>query len=109
MERTRLAYGGGEGIAFGLQPDQSPVSLVPDWIIPGTLVLAPVLTRLSADYGRDVALVVDELSAPCLDCARNTYLGDLCFECEERHDALAYNIEPAMALERAGAFNPRED
>jgi len=99
----------GEGVAFGLLEDQSPVTLIPDWILPGTLILAPTLARLTEDYGRDVALVVDELSEPCELCARNTYLGDVCFECTERMDALVYNIEPALALERSGAFSPRCD
>ena len=105
----RLAYGGGESVAFGLLEEQSPVTLVPDWIIPSALILAPTLARLTEDYGRDVAFIVDELSGPCLDCGRNTYLTDVCFECQERIDALAYNIEPAIALERAGTFNPRCD
>jgi len=99
----------GEGIAMGMLEEQSPVTLVPDWVLPGTLILAPTLERLTEDYGRDVALVVDELSEPCTLCARNTYLGGPCFECSERMDALVHNIEPALALERSGAFSPRCD
>ena len=105
----RIATGGGEGVAFGLLVEQSPATLVPDWVLPGTLILAPTLARITEDYGRDVALMVDDLSGPCLSCARNTYLADICFDCQERIDALAHNIEPAVALERAGTFNPRED
>jgi hypothetical protein len=75
--------GGGEGFAWGLPEDRSPMSAIPDWVIPGTLVLAPVLERITSDYGRDVAFVVDSLSAPCAHCARNAYRG-LCFECEDR-------------------------
>ena len=104
-----LAYGGGEGLAFGLLEEQSPATLIPDWVRPSALILAPTLARITEDYGRDVALIVDELSGPCLDCGRNTYSADLCFDCQERHDALAHNIEPAIALERAGTFSPREE
>jgi hypothetical protein len=100
--------GGGEGFAWGLPEEQSPMTLIPDWMIPGTLVLAPVLERIASDYGRDVAFVVDSLSAPCERCARNTYRGGLCIECEEYVDARA-GIEPAMVLERSGAFSPRCD
>lgn len=105
----RLAYGGGEGTALGLLEEQSPVTLVPDWVLPGTLILAPVLERITEDYGRHVAFVVDDLSEPCVVCARNTYLGGTCFECSERLDALVFNVEPALALEKTGAFSPRCD
>ncbi len=106
---VRVATGDGEGMAMGLTEEQPPVTLIPDWIIPGTLILAPVLERLTEDYGRDVAFVVDDLSAPCDVCARNTYLGGVCFECSERLDAEILNIKPAMALERTGAYSPRCD
>lgn len=106
---VRVATGDGEGMAMGLTEEQPPVTLIPDWIIPGTLILAPVLERLTEDYGRDVAFIVDDLSGPCDVCARNTYLAGICFECQERIDALAHNIQPAISLEHAGTFNPREE
>lgn len=84
------------------------MTAVPDWIIPGTLVLAGTLERITADYGRDVALLVDEDSHPCERCARNTYGGGLCLECAEYLDATERNIEPAIALEAAGTFSPQE-
>lgn len=92
-----------------IEKQQSPGMLIPDWVIPGTLILAPVLERIANEYGRDVAFIVDDLSAPCEACARNTFMGGVCFECEERLDALLLNIEPAMALEKVGAYSPRCD
>lgn len=89
----------GEGIRWGLQPEQSPETLIPDTIRPGALILAPVLEQLAEDYGRDVAFVVDQMSGPCEICARNTYNAEVCDDCAARMDG---------DLERAGTFSPRE-
>ena len=96
----REAAARGEGIRWGLMADQSPATLIPDTITPGALILAPVLSQLAEDYGRDVAFVVDQMSEPCLFCARNTYNAEVCDDCAARLDG---------DLEQAGTFNPREE
>ena len=103
----RLAYGDGDGAAFGLLEDQSPVTLIPDSIEPGALVLADVLMRLTQNYGSEVAFIVDELNGPCESCARNTYGGGKCVECEAR-DTIGPLVDE-QTTEQAGAFSPRCD
>ena len=99
---VRVASGGGEGAAFGITEDASPATLLPDWVQDGLLVSGFVLETLARQYGLIAAEAADDLSHPCVRCARNTYgpTGTLCDECA------AYL---AGDMEQGGGWSPRED
>lgn len=99
---VRQANGGGDGRQFGVCEDTSPATLIPDWVQDGLLVSGFVLETLARQYGLIAAEAADDLSHPCVRCARHTYgpTGTLCDECA---------AHLAGDMEQGGGWSPRED
>lgn len=72
---------------------------------PGDRVTAATLATITAEIGRNTAMMVDEASGPCPVCGLNTYrVNLLCNECaaEPYEDARALDADAAGYGYRAG-------
>ena len=105
----------GEGARWGLQPDQSPATLIPDSIRPGQRVSAFTLSRVAEDYGDAAARALDAALYPCPCCGVAFYSPDgwgLCERCDAEENGeperFAVIVNEA-ALEAAGTYSPREE
>lgn len=110
---TTMTRARGEGGRWGLQPEQSPISLIPDSITPGQRVTAFTLSQIADDYGMAAAEALDNALYPCPMCGLAFYAPDgwgLCEVCDgdDTADRRSVTIDEA-ALEQIGAYSPRCD
>ena len=105
----------GEGAAFGLIEELSPMTLIPDCITDGQRVNAFVLMRVARDYGTESAEALDAATYPCPICGMAFYSLDgwgICERCDLSEGEAAGLVtihDHEMRLELAGAYSPRCD
>ena len=105
----------GEGVAFGLVEEVSPMSLIPDCITDGQRVNAFVLMRVHEDYGAESAQALDAATYPCPLCGLAFYSEadwGICERCELDSAEAAGLVtihDHEVRLELSGAYTPRCD
>ena len=81
-----------EGARWGLQPEQSPMTLIPDWLQPGSPVTAYTLSHIAHNYGDAAAKAVDAASGPCPVCALHTFGAVVCNGCRREPNDDVLNV-----------------
>jgi hypothetical protein len=106
---------GGEGVAFGLSEQVSPMTLIPDCIHDGQRVNAFVLMRIDTDYSPESARALDAATYPCpmcglAFCSREGWgICEVCELGEAEVDGLVTIHDHEIRLELAGSYTPRCD